>query len=128
MDEKADLEKKAIEALQLYREALARAEELEKQEAAARREVFKRLNHFEIASAKDRASAVRPEVIQAGQAAISRLNGIRIALSKATETLDSVYRTLAALDEALGYIPNAGMAKPDATDAGSGPSENSESI
>jgi hypothetical protein len=52
MSEKADLEKKAIEALERYREAYARAEALEQEEAAARQEVFRRLNRLEIAKAK----------------------------------------------------------------------------
>jgi len=128
MGEDADLEKRTIEALQRYREALAMAEELEQEEAAARRELFKRLGRFEIASLEDRASAARPDVIQAGQAAISRLNEVRLALSKATATLDSAYRTLAALDEALGYIPVAGTAKFDGMDARNSPEESSGSV
>lgn len=128
MGEKADLEKQAIEALEHYREAFAKAVELEKEEAAARREVFKRLNHFEIANAKNHGTAVKPEIIQAGQAAISRLNEIRIALSKATETLDSAYRALIAFDEALGYIPVPGTATPDTIDAANDPEESAGSV
>lgn len=88
MGEGTDLEKRAIEALQLYREALASAEELEQEEAAARREAFKRLGRFEIAILDDHTSAARPDLVQAGQAAITRLNEVRLALSKATATLD----------------------------------------
>ncbi len=105
MSEKADLERKAIEALRAYREALANAEELEQQEAAARQEVLKRIDRFEVADATDHALPMKPEVVAAGQAAVSRLSEVRTALSRATATLDSAYRTLAALDEELGYIP-----------------------
>jgi hypothetical protein len=128
MGENIDLEKRTIEALQRYRESLAKAEELEQEEAAARRELFKRLGRFEITSLEDHASAVRPDVVQAGQAAISRLNDVRLALSKATATLDSAYRNLAALDEALGYIPMPGTTGPDAMDAGNSPDESSGSV
>jgi DNA repair ATPase RecN len=122
MSEKADLQRKTIEALQHYREALARAEELEQEEAAARREVFKRLKRFEISSAQDDASRVRPEIVEAGQASLSRLSEIRAALSEATATLDSAYRMLVALDEELGYIPGVGAAEPNARETGPGES------
>ena len=118
MGEKADLEKKAIEALERYREAYARAEALEQEEAAARQEVFRRLNRLEIAKAKGGAPPVKPEVIAADQEAISRLSEIRTALSEATATLDSAFRALAALDEQLGYIPGVSAAKPNGSDIG----------
>ncbi|MGJ0532843.1 hypothetical protein [Methylocystis sp.] len=126
MGEKADLEKKAIEALARYREAYARAEALEQEEAAARQEVFKRLNRLEIAKAKGEAARVKPEVIAADQEAISRLSEIRSALSEATATLDSAFRTLSALDEQLGYIPGVSAAKPNGSDIGSSAEENGE--
>ena len=63
MSENADLEKKAIEALERYREAYARAEALEQEEAAARREVSRRLNRLEIAKAKGESAHVNPEVM-----------------------------------------------------------------
>lgn len=94
MSEKPDLEKKAVEALQRYREAYARAEALEQEEAAARQEVFTRLNRLDIAKAKEVAARVRPEIVAADQAAISRLSEIRIALSEATAELNSAFRTL----------------------------------
>lgn len=118
MSEKANLEKKAVEALERYREAYARAEALEQEEAAARQEVLKRLNRTELAKTKDGASRVSPDVIAAGQAAISRLSEIRTALSEATATLDVAYRALVALDEKLGYIPGVGTAKPNAEETG----------
>jgi hypothetical protein len=126
MGEKADLEKKAIEALQRYREAYARAEALEQEEAAARQEVFKRLNRLEITKAKGGPARVKPEVIAADQEAISRLMEIRAALSEATGELDSAFRTLAAFDEQLGYIPGVSAAKSNASHIGSSAEENSE--
>lgn len=111
MGEKADLEKKAIAALQRYREAYARAVALEQEEAAARREVSRRLNRLEIAKAKGGAARVTPEVLAADQEAISRLSEIRTALSEATGELDSAFRTLAAFDEQLGYIPGVSAGK-----------------
>ena len=126
MGEKADLEKKAIEALERYREAYARAEALEQEEAAARQEVFKRLNRLEITKAKGEAARVKPEVVAADQEAISRLSEIRTALSEATAMLDSAFRALAALDEQLGYIPGVSAAKPNGSDIGCSAEENGE--
>ncbi len=128
MGEDGDLEKTAIEALQRYREAFARAEELEQEEAAARRELFKRLGRFEIASLEDHASTARPDVVQAGQAAISRLNEVRLALSKATATLDSAYRILAVMYDELGYVPIPGTATPNTIDTGNNPEESARSV
>ncbi|MGD9657967.1 MAG: hypothetical protein ACR65U_08430 [Methylocystis sp.] len=51
---------------------------------------------MEIAKAKGGASRLRPEIVAADQAAISRLSEIRTALSEATAELDSAFRTLAA--------------------------------
>jgi multidrug resistance efflux pump len=119
MSEKADLERRAIEALRRYREALARAEELEQEEAAARKEVFECLNRSEILKAQVDVSRLRPEVTAAGQAAISRLSEIRAALSEATASLNSAYRVLAVLDEELGYIPGVEKGKEDPLENGS---------
>lgn len=126
MGEKADLEKKAIEALERYRQAYARAEALEQEEAAARQEVFKRLNRLEITKAKGEAARVNPEAVAADQKAISRLSEIRAALSEATATLDSAFRDLAAFDEQLGYIPGVSAAQPNGSDIGSSAEENGE--
>jgi hypothetical protein len=120
------LEKKAIAALQRYREAYARAEALEQEEAAARQEVFKRLNRLEITKAKGGPAGAKPEVIAAGQDAISRLSKIRSALSEATGELDSAFRILAAFDEQLGYIPGVSAAKPNGSHIGSIADENGE--
>jgi hypothetical protein len=119
MSEKADLERKAIEALQCYRETLAEAEKLEQEETAAREEVFKRLHRAEISKAQVDVSGLKPEVTAAGQAAISRLNEIRAALSGATAALDLAYRTLAALDAELGYIPGVEKGAQSSLEAGS---------
>jgi DNA repair ATPase RecN len=122
MSEKADLERKAIEALRHYREALARAEQLEEEEAAAREEVCKQLARFEISNSQDDAPRCSPHAIAAGQAAISRLSEVRTALSEATVSLSSAYRILAALDEKLGYIPGVEKGKQDPLETGAGES------
>ncbi|GLI96041.1 hypothetical protein [Methylocystis echinoides] len=119
MSEKADLERKAIQALRSYREALARAEELEQEEATARKEVFERLNRLEISKGQVDVSALRWEVIAAGQAAISRLSEIRAALSEATAKLDSAYRVVAALDQELGSISGVEKGKQNPLETGS---------
>lgn len=123
MGENADLEKRAIEALRRYREALARVEELEQEEAAAHRALADWHARVEIAILDGHASPARSHLVQTGQAAISRLREVRFAMSEATAALDLAYRALAALDDALGYILVPGTAKPDATDAGNSPEE-----
>jgi len=112
--EKADLEKRTIEALQRYRDAFARATELERQEIAARREVSKRLK-----APIPRVSPARSQLIQAGQAAIFRLNHIRLALNDGAATLDSAYETLAVLLDELGYVPVQATDDQQRRDAGS---------
>ncbi len=126
MSENADLERKAIEALRHYREALATAEQLEQEEAAARQELFKRIDRFDAPNVADRTSPEKPEVVAASQAAISRLSEVRTALSRATAALDAAYRALAALDEELGYIPGVTVPKPGGPSAGNSPKENDE--
>ncbi len=117
MGDNVDLEKRAIEALRRYREALARTEELEQEEAVARRALADWQGHVEIAIFDGPASPQRSHLIHTGQAAIARLHEVRFAMSVATAALDSAYRALAAFDDELGYIPIPAAAKPDATDA-----------
>ncbi|MGZ5165424.1 MAG: hypothetical protein ACXWCQ_33410 [Burkholderiales bacterium] len=104
MSGEADLKTRAVEALHHYRAALAEVEELEKEEADAHQALSELLGHFDIAIVDSPPSAPH-DLFVAGQAAISRLNRVRHALSAATAALDEAYRTLAALDQALGYIP-----------------------
>jgi DNA repair ATPase RecN len=123
MGENADLEKRATEALRRYREALAKAEEMEQEEAAARRALAEWQGRVEIAILDGHASPGRSHLIQTGQATIARLHEVRCAMSEATAALDSAYRTLAALDDELGYIPTPGAANPDATGTANSPEE-----
>jgi hypothetical protein len=83
----ANLKKKVIQAVHHYRT------------------LTELLRHVEVAIVDSHASLARHDLFEAGQAAISRLNGVRRALSAATAALDETYRTLAALDQALGRIP-----------------------
>lgn len=123
MGDNADLEMRAIEALQCYREALARVEGLEQEEAAARRALAEWQGRVEIAMFNGHASPGRSHLIQTGQATIARLHEVRFAMSEATAALDLAYKDLAALDDKLGYIPIPGTAKPDPTDAAHSPEE-----
>ncbi len=123
MGDNADLEKRAVEALRCYREALARVEGLEQEEAAARRALADWQGRVEIALFNGRASPGRSHLIQTGQTTIARLHEVRFAMSEATAALDSAYRALAAFDDELGYIPIPGTAKPDPTDAAHSPEE-----
>jgi DNA repair ATPase RecN len=103
MDEKADLESRAVEALQRYREALAKAEALEKEEAVARRALADWLRRLERPRAKD-ALLDRREAMKQGQGAISNLTELRAALSAATAALDKAYHDLVALDHGLEFL------------------------
>jgi hypothetical protein len=103
MGEKADYERKAVEALQRYREALAKAEALEKEEAVARRALAEWLCLLEQPKKKGVALDRRGATEQ-GQAAISYLTEIRVALSTATAALDTAYHELVALDEGLEFL------------------------
>jgi hypothetical protein len=97
--------KKVIQTVHHYRDALAKVEKFEKEEACAQQTVTELLRHVEVAIVDRRASLARHDLFEAGQAAISRLSGARRALTAATAALDETYRTLAALDQGLGHIP-----------------------
>lgn len=123
MDDNADFERRAAEALRRYREALARVEELEEEESSARQALAEWQGRVEIAIFDGRASPGRSQLIQTGQTAIARLQEVRLAMSDATAALDLAYRALTALDDELGYIPVPATANPDATDAADSPEE-----
>ena len=108
MGDNADAERRAIDALRRYREALARIEEMEQEEAATRRALVDWQGRVKIAILDGVASSQRSHLIQSGQAIIARLQEVRLAMSEATAALDVAYRTLAALDEELGYIRDSG--------------------
>lgn len=103
MGEQADQERTAVEALRSYRDALARAEALEKEEAVARRALADWLRGLE--QPKNKGGPLnRREATQQGQSAISKLNETRLALSNATATLDAAYHALVALDGGLDFL------------------------
>lgn len=105
MSSDANLKEKVIQAAHHYRDALAKVEDLEKEEAHAQQTLTELLRHVEVAIVDSHACLARHDLFEAGQAAISRLSRVRRALSAATAALDETYRTLAALDRALGHIP-----------------------
>ena len=104
MNDNADLEKKAIEALRHYRKALATVESLEQAEASAQRALTGMLPDLERAILEDGASPQR-HLFQTGVAAVSRSNEAWDALSKATTRLEVARQALVALEQQLGYIP-----------------------
>lgn len=119
MSHDAERKNEAIEALQQYREALTTVEELEQEEAAAHRAVTDLLSYFEIAIVEHHAPLVRHDVFRTGQTVIYRLDETRHTLIQATMRLDFTYRKLAALDQALGYIPILPMVNADSREFGS---------
>ncbi len=123
MDENADLEKGAIEALLRYREALAKVEVLEQEEAAAHRALVDWRGRVETSVSGGGAAAARPNLIEAGQDAISRLHDIRFAMSHATSQLKSAYTTLITFDDALGYLPIPEATASNGKEAGDRPGE-----
>lgn len=128
MDENADLERRAIEALRRYREAPAKVEELEQGEASARQALVEWQGRVEIAIFDGRASPGGSHLIQIGQTAIARLQEVRFAMSEATAALDLAYKALTALDDELGYIPVPGAANPDATGAAGASGQDSRAV
>ncbi|MDQ8727508.1 hypothetical protein [Bradyrhizobium sp. LHD-71] len=123
MAENDSLKTKASEALNRYREALAAVERLEREEAFAHQALTELLDHLEIAVVEGHASGVRQDLFQTGQAAVSRLNEVRRNLSEATASLDRAYHALAALDQALGYVPIVATAGPASRHSGNNPQD-----
>lgn len=117
MSDTAALQKRAVTALHCYREALARVEALERQEAAAQQTLAEWRNGVEATIVDGYASSERSHLIQAGRAAIAALQEVRFALNEAKAALDLSHRTLAAMDDELGYTRTADLAKLDGTDA-----------
>jgi hypothetical protein len=103
MEEGADRKAKAAGALRVYRDALARAEALEKREAVARRTLADWLRRLEQPKSKG-GVLDRREATEQGQAAISKLHEARLALSNATAELDAAYHALVALDGGLDFL------------------------
>ena len=105
MSDQADLEKKTIEALGHYRNALATVESQEQAEISAQRALTGMLPDLERAILEDCAPLVNDNLVQAGLTAVSRSNEAWDALNKATTTLEVARQALVALEQQLGYIP-----------------------
>ncbi|MBM3578138.1 MAG: hypothetical protein FJX40_10860 [Alphaproteobacteria bacterium] len=123
MSEKADVEKRAVEALLRYREALARVEALEQEEVAAYRALVEWRGRVENSIFDGGASAARSNLVEIGQDAISRLHDVRFAMSEATAELKSAFTTLVAFDDALGYLPIPEATESNVKGAGDSPEE-----
>lgn len=123
MSENADMEKRALEALLGYRDALARVEALEKEEATARQALVDWRDRVEKLTSDIASSDARSNLAEAGQNAISRLHNIRFAMSEATAELKSAFTTLVAFDDALGYLPIPEKTDANVKDAGGNPEE-----
>jgi seryl-tRNA synthetase len=123
MNENADLEKRALEALNLYRKALAKVEALEKEEATAQQALDEWRARIDTLTSDADNSDARPNLIAAGQNVISRLHNVRFAKSEATAELKSAFTTLVAFDDALGCIPVSEATDWNVKDAGDSPEE-----
>ncbi|TLG72594.1 hypothetical protein [Methylocystis sp. B8] len=123
MSENADFEKRALEALLRYREALARVEALEKEEATAHQALVEWHGRLEKSTSNPATPIARSNLIEAGQDAISRLHNIRFAMSEATAELKSAFTTLVAFDDALGYLPIPKATDSNVKNAGGSPEE-----
>jgi DNA repair ATPase RecN len=123
MSENANLEKRALEALLRYREALARVEALEKEEAKAHQALVEWRGRVEKSTSDLATSIARSNLVEAGQDVISRLHNIRFAMSEATAGLKSAFTTLVAFDDALGYLPIPEATDSNVKDAGDRPEE-----
>lgn len=123
MGENTGLEKRAVEALLRYRDALAKVEALEQEEAAAHRTLLDWRGRVESSAFDGAASAARSKLVEAGQDAISRLHDIRLAMSAATAELKVAYTTLISFDDALGYLPIPEATDLNVKDVGESPEE-----
>jgi len=94
LSDRADLEKKAIEAQRHYRKALARVESQEQAKASAQRALTRLLPDLERAILEGCAPSVKDNLFQTGLGAVSRSNEAWDALSKATTTLEVARQTL----------------------------------
>ncbi|WP_027584390.1 hypothetical protein [Bradyrhizobium sp. Ai1a-2] len=106
MSDSLYLKEKAIEAVLLYREALAAAENSETVQALAHRALMNMLPELERAVLEDRPSSIRSKLFDAGAKAVVRLNEARQVFDEATARLEGARQALAALEVQLGYIPH----------------------
>lgn len=113
MSGNADLESKTVEALRHYREALAKVENLERDEASAHQALTSMLPDLGCALLEEGAPSLKRSLFEIGSVAVSRSDEAWTALSEATAKLDSARLTLAALEQQLGYIPGVSIAAGD---------------
>jgi hypothetical protein len=118
LSDDTDLEKKTVEALRHYREALIAVENLEREEASAHRALTNMLPDFERAILEDRAPSVRQNLFETGLVAVARSDEAWYALHEATATLEIARQALTALEQQLGYIPDVPTAGADSRDIG----------
>jgi hypothetical protein len=114
MSDNCDLEKRTIEAILHYREALTVVDGLERKERSARRALTKTMLELGRAIRGEEPRSLKDR-IEIGLAAVSRQEEARANLSEAATHLDSVRSTLAALERQLGYIPKVSTAARDST-------------
>jgi predicted nuclease of restriction endonuclease-like RecB superfamily len=93
----ANLESKTAQALRHYREALAKVDDLEREEASAHQALIKMLLDFERAIFEDRAPSVRQKLFETGAAVVTRSDEAWYALNEATATLEVARQALTAL-------------------------------
>ena len=118
MSDDANLESRTAQALRHYREALAKVETLEREEASAHRALIAMLPDFERAILENRAPSVRQNLFETGLATVARSDEAWYALNEATATLGVARQALTALEQQLGYIPDVPTAGADSKDIG----------
>lgn len=118
MSDDANLENTTAQALRHYREALAKVENLEREEASAHQGLIEMMPAFERAILENRAPSVRQNLFETGVAAVARSDDAWCALNEATATLEVARQALTALEQQLGYIPDLSTAGEDSKDIG----------
>lgn len=110
MSDNSNLEKRTIEAIRHYREALAVVDGLERKERSAHRALTRILLELERALRSEDPRFLK-DSIEIGLTAVSRRDEAWANLSEATARLDSARSTLAALERQLGHIPAVSKAR-----------------
>jgi hypothetical protein len=118
LSDDANLENTTGEALRHYREALAKVENLEREEASAHQALIEVMPAFERAILENRAPSVRQNLFETSVAAVARSDDSWRALNEATATLEVARQALTALEQQLGYIPDLPTAGEDSKDIG----------
>ncbi len=118
MSDDANLENTTAQALRHYREALAKVQNLEREEASAHQGLIEMMPAFERAILENRAPSVRQNLFETSVAAVARSDDSWRALNEATATLEVARQALTALEQQLGYIPDLPTAGEDSKDIG----------